>query len=312
MRKLACLALASALFAGCASEPAPRTSCLDTTLNARDHFDRATDLRKAGDSAAAVSEYSAAIALRAQYPDAYCGRGIAQQAAPEARLAEPRGFAKVELRAPDRAVEDFQQAMRTTTALNHPAAWTQRGITKREARDLVGAEYDFSEAVRIYPHHAPAWMQRALLRYDRGDWSGALADFEKRAGLKPHDAARDAAALRAWLCRAKLGHRDEANAALRRFLAARDAKQAGDWTAQLAAFLLNDRADFESAGTMAAGQACEAWFYVASKKLILGDRAGAEAAFGKCLATNLSTWIEHRSARVELERLAKAHFAGRK
>lgn len=312
MRKLACIALASALLAGCASEPALRTSRLDTSLTARDHFDRATDLRKAGDSAAAVSEYSAAIALRAQYPDAYCGRGIAQQAAPEARLAEPRGFAKVELRAPDRAVEDFHQAMRTTTALNHPAAWTQRGITKRASGDEAGAEYDFSEAVRIYPHHAPAWMQRALLRYDRGDWSGALADFEKRAGLKPHDDARDAAALRAWLCRAKLGQRDQANAALRKFLAARDPKTAGDWTSQLATFLLNERADFERAGTMAAGQACEAWFYVGSKKLVLGDRAGAEAAFEKCLAAGQTTYIEHRSAQVELGRLAKARLAVRK
>lgn len=312
MQKFACLALAGALLAGCASEPAPRTSRLDCQLTARDHFDRALDLRKAGDNAAAVSEFSAAIALRAQYPDAYCGRGVAQQASSGARLAEPKGFAKAALRAPDRAVEDFHQAMRTTTALNHPAAWTQRGITKRENGDETGAEYDFSEAVRIYPHHAPAWMQRALLRYDRGDWAGALADFEKRAGLKPHDAARDAAVLRAWLCRAKLGQREQANAALRTFLAARDQEHAGDWTAQLAAFLLDERANFESAGTMAPGQACEAWFYVGSKKLILGDRAGAESAFEKCLATGQATYIEHRSARVELGRLARTRLAIRK
>jgi len=53
------------------------------------------------------------------------------------------------------------------------------------------------------------------------------------------------------------------------------------------------------------GHLCEAWFYVGMKKLLAGDKGGAEYCFKECLATNQQDYTEYYFAQAELKPLVK-------
>jgi tetratricopeptide (TPR) repeat protein len=186
--------------------------------------------------------------------------------------------------------------MRECTEGKHPDAWVARGDAARTGGDLATAEHNYSGAIRLYPHYWIAWTRRGLARFDRGDWKGAAEDFSKRLSLEPAGRARDFAALRLWLCRARLGGRDAASAELRAYRPSGETSEYPD----IAAFLLSGRKEFESA---AGGPGAAAWFFVGEKRLLDGDREGAIEALRECARLSPRGDAEGESARAELARL---------
>jgi tetratricopeptide (TPR) repeat protein len=250
----ALLALTLAAVGGCVSTQAPertpfeRVSIVDTPGRvapenrplARERFDVGLTCQASGTPAAAADRFTQATEARPRMADAWVHRSAARREG--APVEAPDGFAGAESSKRDYAREDAEQALRVVTEKRHPDAWVARGDAHRDAGDLPRALSDYSEAIRIYPHYWVAYFRRGMARFDSGDFEGAAEDFAARLDLKPDDASRAEAALRLWVCRAKLSGRDAASAELKSHLT----ELKGE-SAEIAAFLVSGRSEFESA-----------------------------------------------------------------
>lgn len=95
-------------------------------------------------------------------------------------------------------------------------AMLDRGMTKRESYDFLGALTDLDKLVEYCPHYAEAYNQRAFVNFLRQDFAVALVDLNKAVELNPdHVAALSGKALTLL----GLGRNDEARDALQKALA---------------------------------------------------------------------------------------------
>lgn len=118
-----------------------------------------------GDFAAAIADYTAALAISARFPEAINNRGVACHALGDYLTA----------------LADFDQALAIDPA--YAEAWNNRGVTRHAQGNFTGALADFAEALRLRPDYAEAYNNRGSSRQALGDLSGALADFEQALRL---------------------------------------------------------------------------------------------------------------------------------
>lgn len=94
-------------------------------------------------------------------------------------------------------------------------AMLDRGMTRRESYDFLGALQDLNKLVAYCPHYAEAYNQRAFVNFLRQDFAVALADLNKAIEISPdHVAALSGKALTLL----GLGRHDEARDALQKAL----------------------------------------------------------------------------------------------
>jgi tetratricopeptide (TPR) repeat protein len=298
------------------SEPEP--------VNAAGYERRAQFKRTVGDLDGALSDYNHAIALDSKYAPAYNGRGNLKRA-------------KQDL---DGALADYSRAIELNGA--NSVAYYNRGLTKQSKGDLDGAMADFNPAIQLDPKNVAAYESRGVAKAMRGDLDGALADYNQAIELDSKDAAiysirgglyfsarnwraaledydrsfelskegQDYPRIYVWLIRTRLGQRDAANNGLIDYLNQRG--KTVDWVAIAASYLLDGISESDLlTGAKSADKKqenshlCEAWFYIGMKKLISGDKAGAQSCFNKSLATKQKDLTEYYFARAELRALQK-------
>ena len=85
---------------------------------------------------------------------------------------------------------DYQEAIRTLNTLlrfdeNAFEGYFLRGIAKYNLDDLLGAEADFSTAIRMNPVYTQAYTYRAITRSRLGNYDDALQDFREAIELRP-------------------------------------------------------------------------------------------------------------------------------
>ena len=85
---------------------------------------------------------------------------------------------------------DYQEAIRTLNTLlrfdeNAYEGYFLRGIAKYNLDDLIGAEADFSTAIRKNPVYTQAYTYRAVTRSRLGNYDDALQDFREAIELRP-------------------------------------------------------------------------------------------------------------------------------
>lgn len=85
---------------------------------------------------------------------------------------------------------DYQEAIRTLNTLlrfdeNAFEGYFLRGIAKYNLDDLIGAEADFSTAIRMNPVYTQAYTYRAITRSRLGNYDDALQDFREAIDLRP-------------------------------------------------------------------------------------------------------------------------------
>ena len=68
-------------------------------------------------------------------------------------------------------------------------AMLDRGMTRRNAWDLLGAIEDFDRLVAYCPSYAEGYNQRAFAHYMRQDFQAALPDLDKAIELSPNHVA---------------------------------------------------------------------------------------------------------------------------
>ncbi len=276
------------------------------------------------DLAGALNDYNQAIRLNPRNPATFNDRGNIKRA-------------KHDL---DGALADYNRAIELNGA--NPVAYYNRAMTKQSKGDLEGALADLNPAIKLDPKNAAAFHSRGAVREVKGDFKGALEDYNRAIELDPKDTTtfgnrasvyyslrqwdnslkdyersfeistegQDYAHLYVWLIRARSGQEETASQALRQYLAQRPNKS--DWFGTVGNYLLGTVTEDDLVAAAAspdkkkeAGQLCEAWFYIGMKKLIAGDKVGAESSFNKSMATNEKDYTEYHYARAELRALSK-------
>lgn len=303
-----------------ASTDYPPASGRDPTTTAG-YRDRAYLRSAIGDLDGALADYNRVIQL---HPDAaaYNGRGSIKKA-------------KHDL---DGALADYNRAIELSGG--NAVAYYNRGITKQTKGDLDGAIADLNPAIELDPKNASAYHSRGGAKAMKGDLDGALADYNRAIELNPKSAAtyynrgdlffsirnwdgalddynrffdlsqegQEDPRFYVWLILARTGKIDAANKDLGNYLEQRG--NTADWFSKEAHYLLGR---ISEANLLAAakssdkktenGQLCEAWFYIGMKKLIGGDKHGAQDCFNKSVSTDQKDYSEYHFARAELKAL---------
>lgn len=105
-------------------------------------------------------------------------------AVPEKELTAQHYFERgLEAKGPDEKVRFYSQAIRLNPVFAE--AFNNRGVARREKRDLTAALQDFNEAIRLKSDYTEAFNNRGLVRHDRGDLVDALEDYDEAVRLKP-------------------------------------------------------------------------------------------------------------------------------
>jgi serine/threonine protein kinase/regulator of sirC expression with transglutaminase-like and TPR domain len=141
----------------------------DLPQTAQDYFDSGYKL-ESSDKKGAIENYTQAINLKYDYPEAYYNRGIIQN-----ELGDKKG-----------AVEDYTQAINLKP--NYHEAYYNRGIIQNELGDKKGAVEDYTQAINLKPDYHEAYYNRGFNRDELGDEKGAIEDYTQAIKIKSDDA----------------------------------------------------------------------------------------------------------------------------
>ena len=251
---------------------------------------RANVRRAKHDVNGALADYNHAIELDGGYATAYYNRAITKQD-------------KGDL---NDALADLNPAIQLDP--NNAAAYNSRGTVMAMNGDLDGALADYNRAIELEPKNAATYNNRAALFFATRNWGAALQDYDRFLELSKED--QEYPRLYVWLIRVRTGQTGAANKELVDYLQQRG--NTADWFSTVTGHVLGKKSDADlltaaksSDKRKERGQLCEAWFYIGMKKLMAGDKAGAEACFNKSLATDQKDSTEYHFARAELKALAK-------
>jgi tetratricopeptide (TPR) repeat protein len=238
----------------------------------------------------ALADYNQAIELDGAYATAYYNRGIAKQD-------------KGDL---NDALADFNPAIQLDP--NNPGAYNNRGTARAMKGDLDGALADYNRAIELDPKNAATYNNRAALFVANHNWGAALQDYNRFLELSKDD--QEYPRLYVWLIRVRTGQTDAANKELVDYLQQRG--NTADWFSTVTSHVLGRISDADlltaaksSDKKKESGQLCEAWFYIGIKKLMGGDKNGAQNCFNKSLATDQKDLTEYHFARAELKELSR-------
>jgi tetratricopeptide (TPR) repeat protein len=244
------------------------------------------------DLESAISDYNRAIELDPTYALAYYNRGVAKQT-------------KGDL---DGALADYNPAIELDA--KNAAAYSSRAVVKQMKGNLDGALADYSSAIELNPKDAGSYNNRAALYFLAHNWRAALNDYNQLFQFS--NQSQDFPHLYVWLIRARMGETDAANKELADYLDQRGNAARNDWYSNVASFLLGRASEIEllAIGKIPddrskTGHLCEAWFYIGMKKLLAGDKTGAESCFQASVATNQQEYTEYHFAEAELRALGK-------
>jgi tetratricopeptide (TPR) repeat protein len=87
----------------------------------------------------------------------------------------------------DRAVEDYDQAIRLNT--NYSDAFYNRGSTYRNMGEYDRSIGNFDQAITLNPNHFLAFINRGNSYNDKGEYDHALQNFDEAIRLNPNYAA---------------------------------------------------------------------------------------------------------------------------
>lgn len=147
---------------GEALEPLSRALDLDPRhTDAR--LSRGRCLHVRGKIQRAIADFDEVLRIEPERSEAYYCRAVAE-------WDQARGWKK-----------EPQLGREVETALGY----FFRGVTRFRAKDLAGAQEDYTEVIRRRPRFQPAHLNRGNLRCDLGDLRGALSDLNEAVRLKP-------------------------------------------------------------------------------------------------------------------------------
>jgi tetratricopeptide (TPR) repeat protein len=285
----------------------------------------------------AVADYDKAVELNSTNIDYYNSRGGAKDALedyagaladfskviklnPNAAFAyNNRGYDKLCIKDYVGAISDFTKAIGLDSHIVEP--YIGCGEVKRALKNYDRAIVDFNKAIELDPRCAPAYRGLGLIQDDLFQLQSALASFQKSLSLNPEQLDIE---RRVYLIRIRLDGQNEVTKELIKKLydsnyknqnAAMMAVGASEPTSlEIEQFLSGVLSESELLRTatnsvwspkLQKRQLCEAYYYAGMKRLIAGNKSGADDFFKKCIGLGPPNYgeegyDEYSSAEVEL------------
>jgi tetratricopeptide (TPR) repeat protein len=155
---------------------------------------------KEGDPAVALAEFTRALEADPQDTRALLGRARAYQKLSRDRAAIPDLQALLRIY-PSHSEAYYRLAASTwnTPGSSPPeldrevasaSGFYFRALARERARDLVGAQADYTQALRLLPKQGLAHNNRGVVRVSLGDLRGGLADLNRALELSPRSSFR--------------------------------------------------------------------------------------------------------------------------
>jgi lipoprotein NlpI len=266
----------------------------------------------------AIQDYDQAIRLNPNYALAFHNRGVAYNHKSEFDRAIPdfdqsirlnsnyapafhnRGnsyFGKVDF---DRAIQDYDQAIRLDP--KYALAYDNRGLCFKNKGDHVRAIQDYDQAIRLDPKNGVFFLHRGQAQFSLDKIALAQADFTSAVQVQPKNVYPVL-----WLFIAESKSGTNARGDLEKNAAALDMTK---WPSIIAKLYLGT-ATPESVLAAAKdpdpkkekSRICEAYFFLAERALLAGNRAEAASLLQKSLDTGAAANFEFGAAKEELLRL---------
>jgi lipoprotein NlpI len=185
---------------------------------------------------------------------------------------------------------------------NLATVYYYRGTIYTQKRDHSRAIQDFGEAIKLDPLLAQAYNSRGFARFFIGQFKEAVPDFSMSADLRPEDIYAN---LWNFIVQSRSGIdgvpglvRNATNFEMEQWPGPIVAMYLGHLSQQeviKAAVDLDPKKQRE--------KQCEAYFYAGEQLLIQGKKNEAIKMFRAAVATNVTKFVEHEAAKVELKRL---------
>ena len=177
-----------------------------------------------------------------------------------------------------------------------------RGTIYTQKRDYKRALADYTEAAKFDPTLPQAYNGKGFARFYLGEFQSAVADFTDALSLRPDD-------IYAWLWRYIVQSRSGTDGKEDLMRMARKL-QVDEWPIQVFFMYLGDvtpqaliNAANDADPKRQREKKCEAYFYAGEQLLIQGKKSEAVKMFRAAVATNVTKFVEHEAAKVELKRL---------
>ncbi|MDM7860654.1 lipoprotein NlpI [Alteromonas sp. ASW11-36] len=221
-----------------------------------------------------------------------------------AELLYQRGMLYDSLGLSSLAQFDYSQVLKLRPDMAE--AYNSIGIHYVQQQDFSQAYDAFDSSIDINPDYDFAYLNRGIALYYGGKPELAVEDLAVFQQRKPTDPYR---AIWHFIAAREV---DEI-AALEQLRAARPGLDPTFWANNIVDFYLGDIdentllnsliVDIENR-TELNNRVCEAYFYIGKHHSRVGQRGKASNYFKLALSTNVYEFVEHRFARLELERLA--------
>ena len=207
-----------------------------------------------------------------------------------------RGNAYLDKGQIDRAIQDFDQAIRLMPDYAH--AFANRGNAYCDKGQNDEAIRDYTQAIFFQPGYAHAFSRRGRVYSHTGQHNLAIADF--RQALTIGRSAEDAIWL--FLARERAGGGGRAE-----LMENAKALDLAPWPGAILSFYLGQASE---AAVLAAakdadawtqrGRECDAFYHFGMERLLHGDGQGAADFFHRSVATERKDFVEYREAKREL------------
>ncbi len=211
-----------------------------------------------------------------------------------------RGQLYMQLQKYDEAIRDFTRVI----ALDPGKAtgWINRAMASMAKGSLGDPLQDLRRAIEVEPDNPVAYYFRANLYFYQGNYAAAASDYRRHTELAPGDAY---SIIKLYQTAARV--QDDAKQELARLAGTIEARK---WPYPVVELYLGKLAPQDLLDKVSSAQtrgererALEIYFYVGYYYLLAGDKARAIELFERAVATGITDFNEHKTAKAEIWRL---------
>ena len=234
----------------------------------------------------AMTDFNTALLIEPKFAVAYANRGFTYQAERNLPLAEA----------------DYSEAIKLDP--KHPLFHSLRGTCRLSQMNLEGAFEDYNQAVRLDPQNPAAQADLGFAKFFARDYPGAMGSFDLAFSMNPAR-MRYLNPWRVWMLVLQ-GKLDSVGPILEATINRPEAER--DWIDQLVLYLngkiseqdLVKAVDKTTNAVLKNAQLCEAYYFIAERRLLAGEKANATAFYQQVLKTNAVDLSAFRGAQFAL------------
>ena len=248
-------------------------------------------LQQQGMSQEALKDFNKALELDTKFAVAYTNRGYTNQGLGNLAVAEA----------------DFTKAISIESA--NPMFASLRGTCRLSQGNTAGAIEDYTTAIRLAPQNPVAQADLGFAKFFSKDYPGAFAAFDQASKIDPN-AMRYLNPWKIWSLMLA-GRPDSVGEIVDASI--KKSEKERDWFDELVLFLNGRTSEQDLVGVvskvvdpkMKNAQLCEAYYFIAERRLQANDQANAMAFYRQALQCKAVQLSAHRGSQFALQAFGK-------